>query len=238
MFASTVHSAQCKVHRPFHCSALEGHCLWVAIYRVTSHGVPAGRPVNGDYRGGISREIRKYGNNLRPPQIHYCTQIHGNTEIRTNIYGRVRDDENWWRLRGEVNPLSLGGSCVHTIYNCQRYLLSLYSGKITVGKTQGKRINLSFPKVAAGKCRWRTKSETNNVQRRTRPGFLPSILSLLHRFPKSRKLLFKSTDASEEHQCSEESSNSSSVPKISSSILSLLVCSIISLQIRKPAPQV
>ena len=47
--------------------------IGVTIYRVTSHGVAA---VNGDYRSGISREIRKYGNNLRTNTI---TWAHANT---------------------------------------------------------------------------------------------------------------------------------------------------------------
>ena len=82
----TVHSAQLI--------PLEGHCLLVlAIYRVTSHGVPAGRAVNGDYRGGISREIRKYGNNLRPRKYIIVRSV---AEIRKYgpIYIAMARDEN------------------------------------------------------------------------------------------------------------------------------------------------
>ena len=82
--------------------------IGVTIYRVTSHGVAA---VNGDYRGGISREIRKYGNNLRTNTITWahantlshrqCARCWRNTEILTNIFWEMRTDGGWkWTLWG------------------------------------------------------------------------------------------------------------------------------------------
>ena len=69
-------------------------------------------------------EIRKYGNN---PRKYIVAQImcaalqkYGNTDQYMGEMRELMDSSV-----GEVNPLRLTGSSVHTIYNCQRYLLSL-----------------------------------------------------------------------------------------------------------------